>query len=342
MRIALLAPIAWRVPPRHYGPWERVVALLARGLTDLGADVTTFATLDSVPAGKLDGICPHPYEEDDEIDAGVWSPLHIGYAMERAGEFDVVHNHFDFGPLAWAGVCPVPLLTTIHGFSSHRILPAYRFAQQRGAHFVSISDSDRHPDLRYAATVHHGIDLEAFTPRAAPHGDDAGYLLFFGRIHPDKGAADAIQLARRTGHRLVMAGIVQDERYWRERVEPHVDGEAVRYVGSVGPDARDRLLGGAAALLHPIHFDEPFGLSVVEAMACGTPVIATHRGSMPEVVTDGVTGALVGGWEEGAERLGEVLRLDRQAVRAECERRFSRERMAADYLRVYRDLLNRS
>ena len=334
MKVALLAPIAWRVPPRHYGPWERVVSLLAEGLVDLGVDVTVFATLDSETRATLDGVCPRPYEEAPEIDAGVWSALHVGYAFERAAEFDLVHNHFDFRPLTYAGLVDAPVLTTIHGFSSDRILPAYRAYADR-THYVSISDADRHPALPYAATVYHGIDLEAFTPRTEP--DD--YLLFFGRIHPDKGAADAVEVARRAGRRLVIAGIVQDEAYWREAVEPHVDGDRVRYVGSVGARERDRLLGGAAALLHLIHFEEPFGLSVVEAFACGTPVLANRRGSMPEIVRDGVDGALVDGVDAALARLSEVEALDRAAIRGGAEARFSRERMARDYLAVYEQIV---
>ena len=337
MRIAMLAPIAWRVPPRHYGPWERVVGLLTEGLVALGVDVTLFATLDSETSAVLDGVCPRPYEEDPEIDAGVWAPLHTGYVMERARAFDLVHNHFDFGPLTYAGLVETPVVTTIHGFSSGRILPVYRRYAGR-THYVSISDADRHPDLPYVATVWHGIDLPAFTFRPEPDRDDP-YLLFFGRIHPDKGAADAVEIARRSGRRLVLAGVVQDEAYWRERVEPHVDGERVRYVGSVGPEARDRLLGGASALLHMVHFDEPFGLSVVEAFACGTPVVARPRGSMPEIVRDGVDGALVDTVDEAVERLADVERLDRAAIRRGADERFSQERMARDYLAVYRQIL---
>ena len=306
------------------------MSLLAEGLVDLGVDVTLFATLDSETRAALDGVCPHPYEEDPDVDAGVWSALHVGYAFERAADFDVLHNHFDFRPLSYAGLVETPVVTTIHGFSSRRIVPAYRAYADR-THYVSISDADRHPALPYAATVWHGIDLESFTPRTEPED----YLLFFGRIHPDKGAADAIEVARRAGRRLVLAGIVQDEAYWREAVEPHVDGDRVRYVGSVGPAERDRLLGGAAALLHLIHFDEPFGLSVVEAFACGTPVVARPRGSMPELVRDGTDGVLVAGVDEAVERLPEVVALDRAAIRAGAEARFSRERMARDYLAVY-------
>lgn len=339
MRIALLAPIAWRVPPRHYGPWERVVSLLAEGLVARGVDVILFATLDSETSGRLEGVCRRPYEEDPEIDAGVWGALHTGHAFEQAGRFDLVHNHFDFRPLTYSGLVQTPVLTTIHGFSSERIVPVYQ-RYDASTFYAAISDADRHPALAYAATVYHGIDLEAFTLREAPED----YLLFFGRIHPDKGAADAIEIARRAGRPLVMAGIVQDEGYFRERVEPHVDGERVRYVGSVGPADRDRLLGGAAALLHPIHFDEPFGLSVVEAMACGTPVVATARGSMAEVIDEGETGVLVADTEaaidEAVRRLPEALALDRRGVRARAEARFSQARMAADYHALYARILS--
>ena len=340
MRIAMLAPIAWRTPPRHYGPWERVTSLLTEGLVALGVDVTLFATLDSETAAALDGVCPRGYEEDPEIDAGVWSALHCAHAFERAHEFDLVHNHFDFRPLTYAGLTDTPVVTTVHGFSGPAILPVYRRYAGR-THYVSISDADRSPDLPYVATVHHGIDLPAFTFRPDPLAASGGHLLFFGRIHPDKGAADAVEVARQSGRQLVLAGIIQDEAYWRERVEPFVDGDQIRYVGSVGPEVRDRLLGGASALLHLIHFDEPFGLSVVEAFACGTPVIAVGRGSMPEIVRDGVDGALVAGVGQAVERLAEVEALDRAAIRAGAEARFSQERMARDYLAVYRRVLGR-
>ena len=187
LRVAMLAPIAWRVPPRHYGPWERVVSLLTEGLVAQGVEVTLFATDDSETAAKLEAICPRPYEEDPSLDAKVWECLHIAHAFERAHHFDLIHNHFDFLPLSYSALTKSPLLTTIHGFSSERILPVYK-RYNASTHYVSISDADRHPELDYLATVHHGIDLSEFTFRPQP--DD--YLLFFGRIHSDKGAAEAI------------------------------------------------------------------------------------------------------------------------------------------------------
>ncbi|HUA43225.1 MAG TPA: glycosyltransferase family 4 protein [Streptosporangiaceae bacterium] len=333
MKVAMLAPIAWRTPPRHYGPWESVASLLTEGLVARGIDVTLFATLDSVTAAVLDGVCPHGYAEDPRLDGRVWEALHVSHALARSGEFELVHNHLDWLPLAFDEHARAPMVTTIHGFSGPTILPAY--AQSRSA-FVAISDSDRNPGLDYAATIHHGIDLTAL-PFRARSGD---LLVSFGRVHPDKGTAEAIEIARRADRRLVICGIIQDEQYFADAVQPHVDGDQVVYLGSVGPRRRAAVLGAAAALLHPIHFDEPFGLSVVEAMACGTPVVAYHRGSMAEIVDEGVTGYLARNVESAVDAVRAAVQLDRGAVRARAVVRFGVDRMVEDYLRVYEALLS--
>ena len=338
----MLSPIAWRTPPRDYGPWEQVVSLLTEGLVRRGEDVTLFATGDSLTTARLESVTPTGYEEDRTLDAKVWESLHISEVFERANEFDLIHNHFDFLPLTYSRLTATPVVATIHGFSSARILPVYRKYADTAV-YVAISDADRAPGLRYAATVHHGIDLSRFTFRAHP----GEYLLFFGRIHPDKGAHEAIEIARRTGRRLVMAGVIQDEAYYRDRVEPYLDGDQVIYVGSADPTRRDELLGGALALLHPIAFDEPFGLSVVEAMACGTPVIAFERGSMREVIADGETGFLVRTVGEAVAAVGAdgsegpLAEIDRRACRAHVERHFGVETMVDGYLDVYRRVLGR-
>ena len=337
LRVALLAPISWRVPPRHYGPWERVVSLLAEGLVSRGVAVTLFATADSITRAKLVGTCPHPYSEDDTLDPKVWECLHISEVFERAAEFDLIHNHFDFLPLSYSALVATPVVTTIHGFSSPRILPVFE-KYDASTHYVSISDADRSPGLHYVATVHHGIPLDEFALRR----DSDGYLLFFGRIHPEKGVAEAIEVARRTGRRLVIAGIVQDRAYFESEVAPHVDGDRVAYVGSVGPDERSEVLGGAYALLHLIGFDEPFGLSMIEAMACGTPVIAIGRGSVPEVVSDGESGFVVSDLDTATAAVARVADLDRSAVRSHVEQHFSAARMTEDYLRVYHQVIGRS
>jgi glycosyltransferase involved in cell wall biosynthesis len=331
----MLAPIAWRTPPRHYGPWELVTSLLTEALVARGVDVTLFATLDSETAGTLDGVVPAGYEEDRSLDAKVWEYLHLAHVFSRAAEFDLIHNQADFPAHAFAPLVATPVVTTIHGFSSERILPMYAPFQDR-VHFVAISDADRHPALRSAATIHHVIRIEEYA--FDPVGSED--LLFFGRIHPDKGAAEAIAAAEASGRRLDLYGIVQDEAYFAAKVRPHLD-DRVAYHGAVGGEARVRALGSARALLHLINFAEPFGLSVIEAMACGTPVIATRRGSMPELIEDGVNGFLVDSVDQAVAAIERAGALDRAAVRASVARRFSVERMADDYLALYRRILGR-
>lgn len=328
----MLGPIAWRTPPLHYGPWEQVTGLLTEGLVARGVDVTLFATLDSRTAATLDGVAPHGYAEDPAMDGRVWEALHVAHALARSGDFDLVHNQLDWLPLAFDAHARAPMVTTVHGFSGPAIMPAY--ARSRSA-FVAISDADRAAGLHYAATVHHGVDL-TLLPAGEHPGDD---LVALGRIHPDKGTAAAIAIARGAGRRLVICGIVQDERYFAEEVEPLVDGTSVVFRGPVGVAERAEVLGSAAALLHPIAFDEPFGLSVVEAMACGTPVVAYRRGSMAEVVDEGVTGVLAHDVPSAVAAVRAAVLLDRAAVRARAVSRFGADRMVTDYLRVYERLL---
>jgi len=328
----MLAPVAWRCPPTHYGPWEQVASLLTEGLVAAGVDVTLFATADSVTTAHLDAVVPHGYAEDPDLDGRVCEALNVARAFARSSQFDLVHSHLDWLPLAFEQSCAVPLVTTVHGFGGPAILPAYR--QARSA-LVSISDSDRQPGLTYEATVYHGVD-RALLPFSAEPGEG---LVALGRIHPDKGTAEAIAIARAAGRRLVICGIVHDDAYFRDQVLPHVDGDRVTYLGSIGPQVRAEVLGAAAALVHPVGFEEPFGLSVVEAMMCGTPVVAFRRGSMPEVVDEGVTGFLATDVAGAVAAVALAVRLDRLAVRAQAVRRFGAERMVADYLEVYRRLL---
>ncbi|WP_319434536.1 glycosyltransferase family 4 protein [Mycobacterium sp. RTGN5] len=334
MRIAVLAPIAWRTPPRHYGPWEQFASLLTEGLVADGHDVTLFATADSITTASLHAVAPCGWSEDPTIDAKVVECLHIASVFERADEFDIIHNGFDFLPLTYSDLVSTPVVTTIHGFSSDRIVPVYERYDSTTA-YVSISDTDRHPNLHYAATIHHGIDIGGFAVHPGP-GD---HLLFFGRIHPDKGTAHAIEVARRCGRRLVIAGIIQDENYFRTEVAPHVDGERVRYVGAVDASMRAEVLGGAHALLHLIDFDEPFGYSVVEAMACGTPVIAYARGSMHELIEHAVTGYLVGDVASAVTAVAAAGELDRHEIASRAAARFSVHSMIDKYVTVYRGIL---
>ena len=335
MRIAMLSSISWRTPPRAYGPWELVTSLLTEALVARGLDVTLFATLDSETQGTLAGVVSRGYSEDPSIDAKVWEALHIANLFERAGEFDLIHNQADFMPLAFSQLVDTPMVTTIHGFSSERILPVYeRYDEQ--VHYVSISDADRAPSLTYAATIHHGIDVESFPFDPAGSED----LLFFGRIHPDKGAGEAVRAARATGRKLLVCGLIQDEGYHEREVAPFIDDDRVVYAGVIGGEARLRALGKARGLLHLIGFDEPFGLSVVEAMACGTPVIAYRRGSMPELIEDGVTGFLVDTFEQAVEAIDRLDTIDRARCRQAAEQRFSVRRMADEYEALYREILS--
>ena len=330
----MLAPVAWRVPPRHYGPWEQFASLLTEGLVERELDVTLFATADSITRARLVGTAPIGYAEDATVDAKVWEAQHIAAVFERAAEFDLIHNGFDFLPLTFSRLVNTPVVTTIHGFSSEQIVPVYERYNDIG-HYVAISDADRHERLDYAATIHHGIDVAEFELGAG----DGGYLLFFGRIHPDKGTAEAIDVAERAGLPLLIAGIIQDRDYFEQFVEPRLDGKQVTYVGPVDREDRAAVLGGATALLHLIDFDEPFGFSVVEAMACGTPVVARRRGSMVEIVSDGENGFLVDTTEEAVAAVGATTALDRGAVRSSVERRFDAGRMVDDYVALYRRLV---
>ncbi len=335
MRIAVLSPISWRTPPHHYGPWESVVSVLTEELVHMGLDVTLFATGDSQTSGNLVAVCPRPYSEDHSVDPKVAECLHISEVFERAAEYDLIHNNFDFLPLSYSGLVETPVLTTIHGFSSPKIIPVYKKYNAR-SHYVAISESDKSPQLDYIATVHHGIDVTQF-----PFSGTAGeYLLFFGRIHPDKGVHEAIQVAQHVGMKLVIAGIIQDQDYFATMVEPYIDAANVEYLGPVGPDRRAEVLGQAIALLHLISFDEPFGLSLVESMACGTPVIAFRRGSMPEIIRHGETGYIVDDVQGAINALAAIKSIDRTQCRADVEQRFTSARMARDYVRVYEKILN--
>jgi len=337
MRIAMLSPIAWRTPPRHYGPWESVVSHLTEGLLSRGYNVTLFATGDSVTSGKLHAVCARGYEEDHSIISKVWECLHIAELFERAEEFDIIHNNFDFLPLTYTGLISTPVVTTIHGFSSPGILPVYRKYNGK-AFYVSISDADRSADLDYIKTIHHGINISQFDFQPEP--DD--YLLFFGRIHRDKGTGEAIEIARACNRKLILAGIIQDDTYYHQCVEPYLDNNTVVYAGSVGPVQRNQLLGKATALLHPINFKEPFGLSVIESMACGTPVIAFNKGSMPELIENGKNGFLVNTVNEAIGAVAHISDIDRACCRRRVEQSFTTNHMVDAYIQVYETILEKT
>ena len=335
MKVAMLSSITWRTPPRKYGPWEQVASILAEGLIARGIDVTLFATADSITKGKLDSVCPHPYAEHSELDPKVWECLHIANVMEKANQFDIVHNHFDFLPLTYSGLIQTPILSTIHGFSSPRIIPVYK-KYDDSTHYISISNANRHPDLHYLRTIYHGIDPDDFIFS----NKKENYLLYFGRIHPDKGAHIAIEIARQAGYTLKMAGLIQDQNYFDELIRPNLDNERIIYLGNADPMLRNELLSNAKALLHPISFDEPFGLSIIESMMCGTPVIAFNRGSMAEIIVEGHTGFLVNNISEAVKAIEKLDQIDSRNCRDYATSKFGVDRMIDEYIDVYTQILD--
>ncbi len=328
-RIAVLSPVAWRTPPRQYGAWETVASNVTEGLVARGWDVTLFATGDSVTRAHLHAVVDKGYEEDPAVDPKVAEYLHISEAFEHAAEFDLIHSHCDFMALTYSRLVRTPVLTTIHGFSSPQIMPVYQ--KYRDGYFVSISDSDRVAGLNCLATVYNGIDLSLYPLQKSP-GDE---LIFLGRIHPDKGVHLAIEVARLSGLPLLIAGIIQDEVYFRERVKPHLDNRQVCYLGPVGVAGKNELFARARALLHLNTIPERFGLVLAEANAAGVPVIAMDLGSCREVIEDGQTGFLVNTVEEAAHALQRLREIDRSACRKRVQQYFSIDTMVEAYERVY-------
>src|ERR1700730_11656523 len=328
-RVAILSPIAWRTPPRQYGAWETVASNITEGLAARGWDVTLFASRDSVTRARLHAVVDKGYEEDPEMDPKVAEYLHISEAFERAADFDLIHSHYDFMALTYTRLVKTPVLSTIHGFSSARIMPVYQ--KYRDGYFVSISDSDRAAGLNYLATVYNGIDLSLY-PLQEPGGHD---LIFLGRIHPDKGVHLAIEVARLSGMRLIIAGIIQDETYFREQVEPHLDNQNILYIGPVDVPGKNELFARARALLHLNTIPERVGLVLTEANAAGVPVIAMNLGSCREVIKDGQTGFLVDNVPEAVRSLQRISEIDRRACRDHVRQYFSIDTMVEGYERVY-------
>jgi len=328
-RVAVLSPVAWRTPPRQYGAWETVASNITEGLVARGWDVTLFASGDSRTRAHLHAVIDKGYEEDSTIDPKVAEYLHISEAFEHANEFELIHSHYDFMALTYTNLVQTPVLTTIHGFSSLKIMRVYQ--KYRDGYFVSISDADRAPGLNYLATVHNGIDLSLY-PLRERGGDE---LIFLGRIHPDKGVHLAIEVARLSGRPLTIAGIIQDEAYFREQVKPHLGGPDVRYVGSVGVREKNELFSTAFALLHLNTIPERFGLVLAEANAAGVPVIAMDSGSCREVIKEGQTGFLVNDVKQAVEALERISEIESRACRRRVEDYFSIDTMVDGYERVY-------
>ncbi len=335
-RIAILSPVAWRTPPRAYGAWETVASNITEGLVARGwKNVTLFATKDSITKAKLEAVIDKGYEEDKTQIPSVSTCLHICFCMEHSDEFDLIHSNFDYLPLTYSRLIDTPMLTTIHGFSSPDILRVYR--RYKDTYFVSISDSDRDRELDYLATVYDGIDLRNLTFR-----ESAGNkLVAYGRIHPDKGFHLAIEVAKKSGMDLIIAGIIQDQEYFDKLIKPHINNTSIKFIGSVNPPQRDTLLKEAFAVLHLNTIPERFGLVMVESMAAGVPVIAMDLGSCREVIADKETGFLVNNTDEAVQAIGKIEEIEREKCRQHVEDNFTIDRMVAKYEKVYEEIFRR-
>ena len=340
LRIAMVAPLYESVPPKLYSGTERVVSFLTEELVRLGMDVTLFASGDSVTNARLHPGAPQGLR----LDRQVHDPLASHFAMihdvmESADEFDIVHFHIDYLHFPMSRALALNQVTTLHGrLDLPELAPLYRRFDDMP--LVSISDSQRRPlpFANWVATVHHGLprELLSYSPKSS------GYLAFLGRISPEKGTDRAVRIAQRTGMPLRIAAKVDDKdrEYYETVVKPLIaKGGDIEFVGEIDDAHKAEFLGGALALLCPIDWPEPFGLVLIEAAACGTPVIAWASGSVPEIVRDGVSGRIVSSEEEAVKALADVERIDRAACRREFEERFTAQRMARDYLHVYRRML---
>ncbi|TFW53597.1 glycosyltransferase family 4 protein [Bradyrhizobium sp. MOS001] len=341
MRIAQLAPLAESVPPRLYGGTERVIAWLVDELVELGHDVTLFASGDSRTKAKLCPVWPRALRLGRRgVDPNAACAMLVEAIAEHAAGFDLIHSHVDWLPLPVLSRTDVPYLTTMHGRLDLPGLPDVIGAFPK-APFVSISDNQRRPllEANWIATIQHGLPKDLFRPSYEP----GSYLAFLGRLTVDKGPEDAMRIARAAGMPLRIAAKIPraETAYFKKKLEPNIDGEKIELVGEVDEARKQPFLAGAAALLFPIDWPEPFGLVMIEAMACGTPVIAYRSGSVPEVVEDGVTGFVVENAAKAIEAVNDLGRLDRRAVRARFEERFVASRMAREYESRYRELIAR-
>lgn len=341
MRIAQVAPLGERVPPLTYGGTELVVGLLTNELVQRGHDVTLFATADSMTLAELEpsisksfrqvGVSPH--------EAQIYNMMQLSKVYDRANEFDIIHSHIDFQALPYANLVKTPTVHTLHGIFAPLIEQMY--VNHKHQNFISISNSQRRMDLglNYVATVYNGVDPTTFIFHPKP--DDPPYLAFLGRISPEKGTHLAIEIAKRTGWHLKIAGKIDrvDTDYYEQDIKPHIDGKQIEFLGEANHVQKNALMGGAVATLFPITWQEPFGLVMTESLVSGTPVIAMTMGSAPEIIAHGKTGFLCHTVEECIEALAKVAEIDRHACRQHVEQCFSLNSMVDGYEAVYQNVL---
>jgi glycosyltransferase involved in cell wall biosynthesis len=342
MRIAQIAPLTESVPPRLYGGTERIVSFLTEELVGMGHDVTLFASGDSQTSARLEAGWPMALRFDKTV-RDMYAPhmLMVERVARSADEFDVLHCHLDYWPFSLLSRQPTPFLTTLHGrLDLPELAPLYSAFDL--APLVSISDAQRQPlpDANFVSTVYHGLPENLLNRLDVPRG----YLAFLGRICPEKRPDRAIRIARATGMPLKIAAKVDrvDTDYYETMIRPMIDGEQIQMIGEIGDSEKSAFLSGARALLVPIDWPEPFGLVMIEAMACGTPVIAYRHGSVPEIIEDGTTGFIVDDEAQAVAALSRVNELSPAFIRHRFEQRFTARRMAEDYLALYRRLAVRT
>jgi glycosyltransferase involved in cell wall biosynthesis len=347
VKIALLAPFEEPVPPDKYGGTERVVYSLAEELVDLGHDVTLYASAESRTSAKLVACTPRAIRMLKEARNPATRQalnLHaLASALQniREVEYDIIHNHFGWQTLLFNAFLDWPMVTTIHGTLDKAMVPTEHKMHNyfREAPFISISNSQRRhsPKLNYIETIYHGIRPDLFEYNDRPQD----YLAFLGRIHPQKGPIQAIKLAKKTGHKLIIAAKVDpaEDYYFRKKVRPLIDGKQIIFIGETDHAGKVELLKNAKALLSPLQWDEPFGIVNVEAMACGTPVLTMRRGSMPEIIVNGQTGFLCKTLGEMTDRIAEIDQLSRKACRIHVEQKFTERRMAENHIKAYQKVI---
>lgn len=339
MRIAQVAPLYESVPPKYYGGTERVVSYLTEELLRYGHEVTLFASGDSVTKAQLVAPCRRSLRLDRHCqDQLAHHILLLERVFREKEDFDIIHFHIDYLHFPLSRRHRIPHLTTLHGrLDIPDLIPLYQEFREMPVVSVSYAQREPLPWLNWQATVYHGLPEDLYTFREEP----GRYLAFLGRISPEKRADRAIEIARRTGTEIKLAAKVDavDREYFEDVVRPLLQDSGAEYLGEIGEGEKDEFLGNASALLFPIDWPEPFGLAMIEAMACGTPIIAYRQGSVPEVIEEGVTGIIVQGLEEAVRAVKQVPTLSRKRIRQAFEERFTASRMARDYLEIYERIL---
>lgn len=336
MKIAILSSIHWRTPPTKYGPWELIASYIAEGMVKSGHTVTLYATGDSKTTARLKWVSPKPIMENSGLEPKVYQYLHTASVFEDADQYDIIHNHYDAYPLVFSKLVKTPVVTTIHGFSSPQVIQIYK--RYSNTHYVSISYADRKhaPNLNYIANIYHGIPVNEYPYNGKPDN----YFCFIGRISPDKGIHNAIKLVKKLNANLKIAGLIASENkeYFEKEIKPHLNSK-IQYLGLVDEEEKKALLKNAYGFLHLNTYPEGFGLTLIEAMATGTPVIGMELGSISEIIDDRKTGFVVKNLKEAESAMKNIDLISRKNCRERVDKNFTVERMVDNYEKVYQKIL---